>query len=65
MMYWALTTLSTVGYGEYYPCSTVEMILGSAIMMLGSILFSILMNNFIDVVLSIRGTSYNDNDDRL
>lgn len=30
-MYYALTTLSTVGYGDFYPCSIAEKIVGSVI----------------------------------
>jgi hypothetical protein len=30
-MYYALTTLATVGYGDYYPCSISEKILGAII----------------------------------
>lgn len=65
MMYYALTSLSTVGYGEYYPCSVLERMIGSLIMMGGATFFSVLMNNFIEVVLSIRGSNYDNNDDRL
>lgn len=30
-MYYALTTLSTVGYGDYWPSSIAEKMLGSVI----------------------------------
>lgn len=62
-MYYALTTLSTVGYGDYYPCSISEKIVGSIIQIFGVTFFSILMNNFIDVVLSMRTNNFNDNED--
>jgi hypothetical protein len=64
-MYYALTTLSTVGYGDYYPCSISEKIVGSVIQIFGVTFFSILMNNFIDVVLSMRTSNFNDNEDQL
>ena len=64
-MYYALTTLATVGYGDYYPCSIAEKILGSIIQIFGVTFFSILMNNFIDVVLSMKSSNFNDNEDRL
>lgn len=64
-MYYALTTLSTVGYGDYYPCSISEKIVGSVIQIFGVTFFSILMNNFIDVVLSMRTNNFNDNEDQL
>jgi hypothetical protein len=31
IMYYALTTLSTVGYGDYFPCSISEKIIGAVI----------------------------------
>ena len=34
-MYYALTTLSTVGYGDYYPVSVAEKIFGSIIQIFG------------------------------
>lgn len=65
IMYYALTTLSTVGYGDYSPCSIAEKIIGSVIQIFGVTFFSILMNNFIDVVLSMRTQNFNDNEDKL
>lgn len=54
-MYYALTTLSTVGYGDFYPKSVVEKIVGSIIQIFGVTWFSILMNGFIEVVVSLNG----------
>jgi len=64
-MYFALTTLATVGYGDFFPKSMAEKIVGSIIQILGVTFFSILMNNFIDVVQSMRSSSYTDNEDQL
>ena len=41
--YFALTTLSTVGYGDLAPQSNVEKIFGIIIMILGIALFSYIM----------------------
>ena len=41
-----LTTLSTVGYGDYYPYSMSEKIFGCVLQILGVTLFSIVMNQF-------------------
>jgi len=65
IMYYALTTLATVGYGDYFPCSVAEKIIGSIIQIFGVTFFSILMNNFIDVVLSMKNSNFNDNEDML
>mmetsp|Transcript_13173 Transcript_13173/g.11253 ORF Transcript_13173/g.11253 Transcript_13173/m.11253 type:complete len:204 (+) Transcript_13173:517-1128(+) len=48
--YFALTTLSTVGYGDLAPQSNVEKIFGIIIMILGIALFSYIMGNFNDVL---------------
>ena len=54
-MYYSLTTLSTVGYGDYSPSSIMEKIFGSIIQIFGVTFFSILMNKFQDIVVSIKG----------
>jgi hypothetical protein len=64
-MYYALTTLATVGYGDYYPCSIAEKIVGSVIQIFGVTFFSVLMNNFIDVVMSLKTNNFNDNENDL
>ena len=48
--YFALTTLSTVGYGDLYPKSTNEMYLGILLMLTGIVFFSQIMNSFIAIV---------------
>ena len=48
--YFALTTLSTVGYGDYFPVSSVERILAVCIMLGGVAFFSYIMGNFIDII---------------
>jgi len=44
--YFALTTLSTVGYGDLTPQSNVERIFGIVIMILGIALFSYIMGKY-------------------
>ena len=48
--YFALTTLSTVGYGDLYPISTREMIAGIFVMLLGIVFFSHIMGSFIEII---------------
>lgn len=50
ILYFALTTLSTVGYGDYYPDSDVEMIFTSLVMLGGVAFFSYIMGNFIEII---------------
>lgn len=55
LMYYMLTTLSTVGYGDYFPSSILEKIVGIFIEIVGVSVFSVLMNQFIEVVLKFKG----------
>ncbi len=48
--YFALTMLSTVGYGDYYPISNLEMISAVVIMLGGVAFFSFIMGNFIEII---------------
>ena len=48
--YFALTTLSTVGYGDYYPVSNIERIIAVMIMLGGVAFFSYIMGNFIEII---------------
>ena len=51
MCYFALTTLSTVGYGDYFPISINEMFLGILFMLVGIVFFSQIMGSFIEIIL--------------
>ena len=53
--YFALTTLSTVGYGDLYPISIPELLLGIVFMLVGIVFFSQMMGSFIDII-----KNYND-----
>ena len=48
--YYALTTLSTVGYGDYYPISNNERLIAIIIMIGGVAFFSYTMGNFIEII---------------
>lgn len=48
--YYALTTLSTVGYGDFYPVSNIERVVAVIIMLLGVAFFSYIMGNFIEII---------------
>lgn len=47
--YFALTTLATVGYGDYYPISWIEKIFAVLVMLLGVAFFSYIIGNFIEI----------------
>jgi voltage-gated potassium channel len=57
--------LSTVGYGDYYPVSILEKIVGSLIMFCGVTFFSLLMEEFKGIILSWKGDYIDDNERNL
>ena len=65
LVYFALTTLSTVGYGDLFPTSILEKALGVAIEIIGVTIFSILMNNFAEITISIIGDSFTSKEEQL
>jgi voltage-gated potassium channel len=64
-MYYMLSTLSTVGYGDLYPYSMAEKIVGAVIQILGVTFFSVVMNNFIGVVMGMKDSERPNNEDLL
>ena len=51
--YFILTTLSTVGFGDFYPKSDMERILGAFVILFGVALFSIIISEFLDMISKI------------
>lgn len=49
-MYYAFTTLSTVGFGDLAPRSDIERMFCSFILMFGVSIFSYFMGNFIEIL---------------
>jgi hypothetical protein len=54
VVYWAFTTLSTVGYGDFTPVSNLERIFGSFVILFGIAIFSIIMGNFIEMLMEFK-----------
>jgi hypothetical protein len=48
--YFAVTTLTTTGYGDFLPRTQNEMILCSIIMLAGVAFFSFIMSSFINII---------------
>jgi hypothetical protein len=46
LTYYAVTTLSTVGFGDFYPRSDIERVTGTLYMFIGVVLFSYLLDRF-------------------
>lgn len=66
VVYYAFTTLATVGYGDYRPESDTERIIGSLIILFGISIFSLIMGNFIDMLMEFKVvTAENENNSDL
>ena len=55
--YYAFTTLSTVGFGDYNPRSNAERLFCAVILLVGVAIFSYIMGNFIEILISIQNLS--------
>ena len=53
-MYFAFTSLSTVGFGDYHPRSDLERIVGALVLLFGVAIFSYIMGKFVEMVNQIR-----------
>lgn len=51
--YYAFTTLSTVGFGDFHPRSDAERSLCAIILLVGVAIFSYIMGNFIQILVSL------------
>jgi hypothetical protein len=47
-MYYMLTTLSTVGYGDFYPYSVAEKISSVLVMVICGMIFAVLLSSLIE-----------------
>ena len=54
VVYFAFSTLATVGYGDFHPVSNAELIVGSFIILFGVAVFSFIMGSFIDMLMEFR-----------
>lgn len=54
MVYYAFTSLSTVGFGDYNPRSDFERVLCAMILLFGVAIFSYIMGNFIAILDQYR-----------
>jgi len=52
--YYTLTTLATVGYGDFYPVSDMERLLAVFLMLCGVAFFSYIMGSFIEIIANYR-----------
>ena len=58
-MYFALTTLTTVGFGDYHPISDTERLIGSFMLLFGVATSSFLMGELLNIINKIED-DYNE-----
>ena len=52
ILYFTFTSLSTVGFGDYYPITDEERVVGAFMLLFGVAIFSYLMGKLFDVLQS-------------
>ena len=52
--YFAITTLSTIGYGDFHPVSIKERICALLILLFGVSVFSFIMGQFIEILMNYK-----------
>mgnify|MGYP006094467339 CR=1 FL=1 len=54
LTYFAFTTLSTVGFGDYHPRNSRERLLGAALMLFGVMINSIVVESLEKMIKAVR-----------
>ena len=58
-MYFALTTLTTVGFGDYYPISDIERLVGSFMLLFGVMTSNFIMGELMSMVNNVSSFDAN------
>ena len=58
-----MTSLSTVGFGDYYPVNDYERILGSIILLSGVTVFSYIMMKLADMIINFNELTAGESND--
>lgn len=53
-MYFAFTSLSTIGFGDYYPVSDLERLVGSVVLLFGVAMFSYILADLLSSIKRFR-----------
>ena len=61
-VYFSLTSLSTVGFGDFHPRANSERIICAVILVLGVMIFSYIMGNFIAMIDSYKALNAEPDD---
>jgi cytochrome c biogenesis protein CcdA len=62
MTYFAFTSLSTVGFGDYYPKNNFERLACTLIIFMGNIVFGLIISSFKEMMDELKDFMY-DHDD--
>jgi len=54
MWYYGITTLSTIGYGDFGPKAVQEKIICLFVLLIGVTIFSFIMGNFIEILMNYK-----------
>ena len=65
LFYFGMTTMSTVGFGDFAPKSNEEMLFTSFWMLFGVAIFSIIMNQIIEIINEIYHFDRHENSSML
>ena len=57
-IYWAFTTISTIGYGDIVPSNQFEQVIAWALMFLGSAFFGVILARMTDLVTALDATGF-------
>lgn len=58
ILYFTFTSLSTVGFGDYYPITNAERLIGSFILLFGVAIFSYTLDNLNNIIQRSMETDY-------
>jgi len=53
-IYYAITTLTTIGYGDFHPVSQIERSIAAFILLWGVTIFSFIMGQFIEILMNYK-----------
>lgn len=54
-MYWAIITISTMGYGDVLPVNTAERVFSVGVALIGAVVFSFSMGNITSLISQTAG----------
>jgi hypothetical protein len=54
VFYFAITTLSTIGFGDFHPVSVLERVVAAPILLIGVAVFSFIMGQFIEILMNYK-----------